>query len=200
MDYQKIQLLELKQKNEFSRVHIPLPSSKSESNRALVIDALTEGENTLKNLAEARDTQTMIRLLRTNPAVFDVLDAGTTMRFLTAFVAVTNQQKVMTGTARMCERPIGILVNALRSLGAEIHYLGVEGYPPLAVKGLPEQVTNQIKIRGDVSSQYISALLMIAPVLPQGLELELEGKVGSRTYIEMTLELMAQFGIVYSWE
>ena len=200
MDYQKIQLLELRQKNEFSRVHIPLPSSKSESNRALVIDALTEGENTLKNLAEARDTQTMIRLLRTNPAVFDVLDAGTTMRFLTAFVAVTNQQKVMTGTARMCERPIGILVDALRNLGAEIHYLGVEGYPPLAVKGLPEQLTNQIKIRGDVSSQYISALLMIAPVLPQGLELELEGKVGSRTYIEMTLELMAQFGIVYSWE
>ena len=200
MDYQKIQLLELRQKNEFSRVHIPLPSSKSESNRALVIDALTEGENTLKNLAEARDTQTMIRLLRTNPAVFDVLDAGTTMRFLTAFVAVTNQQKVMTGTARMCERPIGILVDALRNLGAEIHYLGVEGYPPLAVKGLPEQLTNQIRIRGDVSSQYISALLMIAPVLPQGLELELEGKVGSRTYIEMTLELMAQFGIVYSWD
>ena len=95
MDYQNIQLLQLNQKNEFSRVHIPLPSSKSESNRALVIDALTEGKNTVKNLAEARDTQTMIRLLRTNPAVFDVLDAGTTMRFLTAFVAVTNQQKVM---------------------------------------------------------------------------------------------------------
>ena len=200
MDYQKIQLLELRQKNEFSQVHIPLPSSKSESNRALVIDALTEGENRLKNLAEARDTQTMIRLLRSNPAVFDVLDAGTTMRFLTAFVAVTNQQKVMTGTARMCERPIGILVDALRSLGAEINYLGAEGYPPLAVQGLAEQLTNQIRIRGDVSSQYISALLMIAPVLPQGLELELEGKVGSRTYIEMTLELMAQFGIVYSWE
>jgi 3-phosphoshikimate 1-carboxyvinyltransferase len=200
MDYQKIQLLQLSQKSEFSRVSIPLPSSKSESNRALVIDALTEGENKIKNLAEARDTQTMIRLLHTNPAVFDVLDAGTTMRFLTAFVAVTNQQKVMTGTPRMCERPIGILVDALRSLGTEIHYLGAEGYPPLAVKGLAEQLTNQIRIRGDVSSQYISALLMIAPVLPQGLELELEGKVGSRTYIEMTLQLMAQFGIAYSWE
>ena len=200
MDYQKIQLLQLTQKSEFSRVSIPLPSSKSESNRALVIDALTEGENTIKNLAEARDTQTMIRLLHTNPAVFDVLDAGTTMRFLTAFVAVTNQQKVMTGTPRMCERPIGILVDALRSLGTEIHYLGAEGYPPLAVKGLAEQLTNQIRIRGDVSSQYISALLMIAPLLPLGLELELEGKVGSRTYIEMTLELMAQFGIAYSWE
>lgn len=194
-----MQLLRLTQKTEFQRVTIPLPSSKSESNRALVIDALTEGKNTLSNLAEARDTQTMIRLLQTNPAVFDVLDAGTTMRFLTAFVAVTNQQKVMTGTPRMCQRPIGILVDALRSLGAEIHYLGNEGYPPLAVQGLPSQLTEKIRIRGDVSSQYISAVLMIAPILPLGLELELEGKVGSRTYIEMTLELMAQFGIVYSW-
>jgi len=195
-----MQLLRLSQKSEFSEVTLPLPSSKSESNRALVIDALTEGKNTLSNLAEARDTQTMIRLLQTNPAVFDVLDAGTTMRFLTAFVAVTNQQKVMTGTPRMCQRPIGILVDALRSLGAEIHYLGTEGFPPLAVKGLSEQLTKKISIRGDVSSQYISALLMIAPLLPLGLELELEGKVGSRTYIEMTLELMAQFGISYNWE
>jgi len=195
-----MQFLRLTQKTEFQRVTIPLPSSKSESNRALVIDALTAGKNTLTNLAEARDTQTMIRLLQTNPAVFDVLDAGTTMRFLTAFVAVTNQQKVMTGTARMCQRPIGILVDALRSLGAEMHYLGTEGYPPLAVQGLARQLTEKIQIRGDVSSQYISAILMIAPLLPLGLKLELEGKVGSRTYIEMTLELMAQFGIVYSWE
>ena len=195
-----MQLLQLIQKNDFNRVSIPLPSSKSESNRALVIDALTEGKNILSNLAEARDTQTMIRLLQTNPAVFDVLDAGTTMRFLTAYVAATNQQKVMTGTPRMCERPIGILVDALRSLGAEIHYLGTEGYPPLAVKGLPQQLTSKIKIRGDVSSQYISAILMIAPFLPLGIELELEGKIGSRTYIEMTLELMSQFGINYQWE
>ena len=192
--------LRLTQKSSFTTHSIPLPSSKSESNRALVIDALTEGKNTLSNLAEARDTQTMIRLLETNPAVFDVLDAGTTMRFLTAFAAATNQQKIMTGTPRMCERPIGILVDALRSLGADIHYLGVEGYPPLALRGLPKQLTDQIQIRGDVSSQYISALLMIAPVLPLGLTLELEGKVGSRTYIQMTLDLMAQFGIVYRWE
>jgi 3-phosphoshikimate 1-carboxyvinyltransferase len=192
--------LRLKQKSSFTSHSIPLPSSKSESNRALVIDALTEGENTLSNLAEARDTQTMIRLLETNPPVFDVLDAGTTMRFLTAFAAATNQQKIMTGTPRMCERPIGILVEALRRLGADIHYLGVEGYPPVALRGLPQQLTDRISIRGDVSSQYISALLMIAPVLPLGLTLELEGKVGSRTYIQMTLDLMAQFGIVYRWE
>jgi 3-phosphoshikimate 1-carboxyvinyltransferase len=177
-----------------------LPSSKSESNRALVIDALTEGKNKLHNLAEARDTQTMIRLLGQNPPIFDVLDAGTTMRFLTAYAAVTNQHKVMTGTPRMCERPIGILVDALREVGAEIHFMNVEGYPPLAVHGIKEQKTAKIKMRGDVSSQYISAMLMIAPVLPLGLELELEGKIGSRTYIQMTLELMREFGVQHTWE
>lgn len=192
--------LTLPQKSSFSSVHIPLPASKSESNRALIIDALTDGENELYNLAEARDTQTMIRLLKENPPVFDVLDAGTTMRFLTAYASVTDQNKVLTGTARMCERPIGILVEALRELGAEIHYMNVEGFPPLAVHGLKDQITNKVKIRGDVSSQYISALLMIGPVLPLGIELELQGKVGSRTYIEMTLQLMKSFGISYSWE
>ncbi|WP_297335605.1 3-phosphoshikimate 1-carboxyvinyltransferase [Algoriphagus sp.] len=195
-----MELLQLSQKSNFETVQIPLPSSKSESNRVLIIDALTEGENQISNLAEARDTQTMINLLKTNPPVFDVLDAGTTMRFLTAFAAVTNQNKVMTGTPRMCERPIGILVDALRTIGAEIHYLTSEGYPPLAIHGLNKQISNQVKIRGDVSSQYISAMLMIAPVLPMGLELQLEGKVGSRTYIEMTLELMRNFGIDYTWK
>lgn len=196
-------LLETKtllQISAFRPTVIPLPSSKSESNRALVIDALTEGENILHNLAEARDTQTMIRLLGQNPPIFDVLDAGTTMRFLTAYAAVTNQHKVMTGTPRMCERPIGILVDALREVGAEIHYMNVEGYPPLAVHGIKEQKTAKIKMRGDVSSQYISAMLMIAPVLHMGLELELEGKIGSRTYIQMTLELMREFGVQHTWE
>lgn len=189
----------LEQNSTFLPTRIPLPSSKSESNRALIIDALTEGENRLLNLAEARDTQTMIRLLRENPPIYDVLDAGTTMRFLTAYAAVTDQHKVMTGTPRMCERPIGILVDALRALGAEIHYMNKEGFPPLAVHGLKIQKTDHIQIRGDVSSQYISALLMIAPVLPQGLTLELTGKVGSRTYIEMTIQLMGAFGVSCEW-
>lgn len=195
-----MEILELSQKSAFAPTTIPLPSSKSESNRVLIIDALTEGKNEISNLAEARDTQTMIRLLGKNPPVYDVLDAGTTMRFLTAYATITNQNKVMTGTARMCQRPIGILVDALRAIGAEIHYMNVEGYPPLAIHGLAEQTSDKVKIRGDVSSQYISAMLMIAPILPKGLEIELEGKVGSRTYIEMTLELMAKFGINYSWE
>lgn len=166
----------------------------------MVIAALTEGKHKLLNLAEARDTQTMIRLLKENPPVYDVLDAGTTMRFLTAYAAVTNQNKVLTGTARMCERPIGILVDALMEIGAEIHYLNREGYPPLAVHGLREQKSANVRIRGDVSSQYISALLMIAPKLPQGLKLDLEGKVGSKTYIEMTIQLMRSFGVEAIWE
>ena len=187
-------------KRSFAKTVIPLPSSKSESNRVLVIDALTDGENQIENLAEARDTQTMISLLEKDPAIYDVLDAGTTMRFLTAYAAVTNKNKVMSGTVRMCERPIGILVDALREIGADINYLGVEGFPPLAVSGLTTQKSNKIKIRGDVSSQYISALLMIAPVLPDGLSLELMGKVGSKTYIEMTLQLMQHFGVHANWD
>ncbi|MDN3668287.1 3-phosphoshikimate 1-carboxyvinyltransferase [Echinicola jeungdonensis] len=187
-------------KSSFGEVTIPLPSSKSESNRVLIIDALTPGKNHITNLAEARDTQTMIRLLKEDPETFDVLDAGTTMRFLTAFAALTGRKKTLTGTPRMCERPIGILVDALREIGADISYKGQEGFPPMETKGFNKQLANHIKIRGDVSSQYISALLMNAPLLPQGLTLELTGKIGSRTYIEMTLELMRQFGIEYSFE
>ncbi|MFC4874330.1 3-phosphoshikimate 1-carboxyvinyltransferase [Negadavirga shengliensis] len=192
--------IELPLKGGFGKVTIPLPSSKSESNRVLIIDALTKGENKLSNLAEARDTQTMIRLLREDPDTYDVLDAGTTMRFLTAYAALTGKTKILTGTPRMCERPIGILVDALRAIGAEVAYLKNEGFPPLQTRGFDRQLTHKVKIRGDVSSQYISALLMNAPLLPQGLNLELTGKVGSRTYIEMTLELMKTFGIHYEFE
>ena len=181
---------------------IPLASSKSESNRALIIDALTGFQCDLSNLSTARDTQTMIRLLKSTDAVADVLDAGTTMRFLTAYFAVTGQQKTMTGTPRMCERPIGILVDALRMLGADITYLKKDGYPPLQLNGFSASGTNRVSIRGDVSSQYVSALLMIAPLLPTGLMLELTGAIGSRPYIDMTLQQMIHFGadIQANWE
>ncbi|SHN18082.1 3-phosphoshikimate 1-carboxyvinyltransferase [Cyclobacterium lianum] len=182
------------------KVKIPLPSSKSESNRVLIIDALTSGKNHLSNLAEARDTQTMIRLLAEDPDTYDVLDAGTTMRFLTAYAALNNKRKTLTGTSRMCERPIGILVDALREIGAEVKYLKNEGFPPLQTGGFVNQKAAGISIRGDVSSQYISALLMNAPLLPRGLSLHLTGKVGSRTYITMTLELMKTFGVDYEFE
>jgi 3-phosphoshikimate 1-carboxyvinyltransferase len=141
----------------------------------------------------------MINLLKDEPEVYDVKDAGTTMRFLTAYAAVTDRHKILTGTPRMCERPIGILVDALRTIGATIDYLDHDGFPPLETKGFKKQSSNKVTVRGDVSSQYISALLMVAPVLPEGLSLELTGKIGSRTYIQMTLELMKQFGISCSW-
>jgi 3-phosphoshikimate 1-carboxyvinyltransferase len=176
------------------RAAIPLASSKSESNRALIINALTDFSCDLRNLSTARDTQTMIRLLNSTEAIADVLDAGTTMRFLTAYFSATGQQKTMTGTPRMQERPIGILVDALRQLGATIEYLNQDGFPPLIINGFAASGQNQVVIRGDVSSQYVSALLLIAPTLPDGLVLTLTGAVGSRPYIEMTIAQMQHFG------
>jgi 3-phosphoshikimate 1-carboxyvinyltransferase len=179
------------------------PSSKSESNRVLVIHALAGKEGELQNLSNARDTQTMIRLLQNdNEETWDVLDAGTTMRFLTAYSAVSGKKRIMTGTMRMKERPILLLVDALRTLGADISYQEKDGYPPMLIKPFdPKQVkTNTLTIRGDVSSQYITALLMIAPLLPQGLKLELTGKIGSKPYIAMTLQLMQKFGVTAKWE
>lgn len=184
------------------RAEIKLAASKSECNRALIINALTDFKCELSNISEARDSQTMLRLLKSTDFEADVIDAGTTMRFLTALFSVTNQKKRMTGTARMCERPIGILVDALRILGADIQYEKEEGYPPLLLNGFNYSGINELVMRGDVSSQYISALLLIAPALPSGLTIKLEGEVGSRPYIEMTLNQMAEFGIDYtaSWE
>jgi 3-phosphoshikimate 1-carboxyvinyltransferase len=178
--------------NIVPKCRIDLPSSKSESNRALIINAFAKGK--LHNLSEARDTQTMLRLLKSNAKELDVMDAGTTMRFLAAYCALTNQNKVLTGTPRMCERPIAILVDALREIGAEIQYLTNDGFPPLETLGFSEQKKSEISIRGDVSSQYISAIMMLAPNLPAGLTIQLTGKVASKPYIMMTLALMTQFG------
>jgi 3-phosphoshikimate 1-carboxyvinyltransferase len=184
------------------RAQIRLAASKSECNRALIINALTDFQCDLSNISEARDSQTMRRLLKSDDVTADVIDAGTTMRFLTAYFAVTGQTKVMTGTPRMCERPIGILVDALRTLGADIEYAVHEGYPPLKINGFNYSGNNELGVKGNVSSQYISALLLVAPHLPGGLSLQLEGEVGSKPYIEMTLKQMGYFGIDYkvSWE
>ncbi len=172
-----------------------LPSSKSLSNRALIINALTQHNGTLENLSSARDTQLMESLLHSSDHVIDAMDAGTTMRFLTAYLSVTGRSKLLTGSARMKERPINLLVDALRKLGVTIDYKEKEGFPPIETKGFSRQLTDKIKIRGDVSSQFISALMMVAPALPQGLTIELEGKVGSWPYLTMTAELMGLFGI-----
>lgn len=172
-----------------------LPSSKSISNRAIVIDALAGGTSTLLNLSDANDTRLMKKLISSTESVLDVEDAGTTMRFLTAFNALQGNTRVITGTDRMKLRPIAILVDALRKLGAEIEYGEKEGFPPIKTLGFKGQTTAELSIRGDVSSQYISALMMVAPVLPKGLTLKFEGNVTSRPYIEMTASLMAQFGV-----
>ncbi|WP_022823136.1 3-phosphoshikimate 1-carboxyvinyltransferase [Hymenobacter norwichensis] len=181
-----------------------LPASKSESNRALILQALAGGGH-LDNLSDANDTQLMQRLLADPTATeVDAEDAGTVMRFLTAYLAITNREALLTGTARAQERPIGILVDALRELGADIGYEKEEGYPPLRLRGWQgieqgkDSVADsteliELKVRGDISSQYISALLMIGPMLPNGLRLWLTGKVGSRPYIRMTMALMQHF-------
>lgn len=189
----------LKKCPQFKACEISLPASKSESNRMLIIRALSNENIIIQNLSDARDTQTMLRLLASSDTLLDVIDAGTTMRFLTAFLAATNQHKQLTGSERMQQRPLKILVDALREIGAEIQYLDKEGYPPIQIKGIASQKNAMIKVRGDISSQYISALLMIAPSLKGGLEIELTGKIGSKPYIEMTLGLMSRFGVKNEW-
>ncbi len=183
------------------KTHIPIASSKSESNRALIIRALTQGYSELRNLSSARDTQTLVRLLKSEGHVLDVIDAGTTMRFLTAYCCAAGRDQILTGTPRMCKRPIGILVEALKELGAEIEYWKQKSFPPLHIISKGRQMEGgEISIRGDVSSQFISALLMIAPVLKNGLSLNLTGNITSRPYTEMTINLMKHFGVEAIWE
>ncbi len=191
--------IQLKHNPILKEAVIPLEASKSESNRAIIINALSGNKSTVYNLSKARDTQTMLRLIDCEDDILDVLDAGTTMRFLTAYTAVSDKTKTLTGTDRMQQRPIKILGKALKQLGAKVKYQNQVGYPPLQVSSLEEQKAGGLDIKGNVSSQYISALLMIAPKLPKGLILNIKGKIGSRPYIQMTLDMMKLFGINYNW-
>ncbi len=177
---------------------IKLPASKSMSNRALVINALSGGKSSPENLSDCDDTQVVIDAFRDMPRVIDVKASGTAMRFLTAYLAVCGGEHVITGTARMKNRPIGPLVDALRYLGADVEYVGREGFPPLRIKGKPLK-GGCLEMPGNVSSQYISALLMIGPVLKNGLELKLTGTLASRSYIDLTLCTMQQFGAEAEW-
>lgn len=165
---------------------IDLPASKSISNRALIINALAGSDIMPDNLSDCDDTEVILNALRNMPDIIDIKAAGTAMRFMTAYLAVTPGTHTLTGTDRMKQRPIKVLVEALRYLGADISYEGKEGYPPLLIKGKKLE-GGRIEIPGDVSSQYISALLMIAPVMEKGLELKLTGEIISRPYIDLTL-------------
>lgn len=187
-------LVYLKRQTSLFGIPHQLPSSKSISNRVLILKALAGNPTTLSNLSSARDTRLMEALVSSNDHVIDVMDAGTTMRFLTSYFSVTGKKKLITGTDRMKQRPIGLLVDALRKIGAEVIYKGVEGFPPIETLGFSNQKTDQIEIPGNVSSQYISALMMVAPSLPKGLHIKLTGAVGSVPYIKMTAALMEDFG------
>ncbi|MES2428873.1 MAG: 3-phosphoshikimate 1-carboxyvinyltransferase [Bacteroidota bacterium] len=206
-------LLTKKTRSAIGEVH--LTGSKSECNRALIIEALSGDKVRVENISDAADAVTLSKVLgltlqtvgyepqpvthQLEHKVVNIGPAGTAMRFLTAYYTLQDEEVVLTGSERMKQRPIGILVDALRKLGAEISYEENEGFPPIRIKGNIDQATNSISIKGNISSQYITALLLIAPKLPMGLEIHIEGDLTSRPYVEMTLAMLAQAGIQHVW-
>lgn len=178
---------------------VRLPASKSISNRLLVINSLSGDSSDVENLSDSDDTVLMQQALLSGASVKDIGHAGTAMRFLTALYSCMDGTVTMTGSDRMKERPIGPLVDALRELGAELNYIGSEGYPPIEIKGKKLE-GGKISIKGNISSQFISALLMIAPTFSSGLTLVLTGEVVSSSYISMTLKLMEQYGADVDWK
>ncbi len=179
---------------------INLPASKSISNRALMIHAMAGGNIQPTNLSDCDDTEVIIAALKEMPDTINIKAAGTAMRFMTAYLASSSTvgEHTITGTERMQHRPIAILVDALRHLGADIEYVGEEGYPPLRIHGKSLE-GGYLEVVGNVSSQYISALLMIGPMLKKGLELKLTGEIASRPYIDLTLWTMKEFGADADW-
>ncbi|MBV8391283.1 MAG: 3-phosphoshikimate 1-carboxyvinyltransferase [Mucilaginibacter sp.] len=204
----------LTKKDKSAKGTIHLTGSKSECNRALIIEALSKGKVKVENISDAADTITLLEVLSHKSEVqsqdsglrtqdlrlVNIGPAGTAMRFLTAYFSFKDEEVILTGSERMKQRPIGILVNALRDLGAHIEYVENEGFPPLKINGgLGKQQKEKISIKGDISSQYITALLLNAPTLPQGLILHIEGELTSRPYVEMTLAMLRQAGIQHQW-
>ncbi len=177
---------------------IKLPASKSISNRVLIINALAGGNIIPQNISECDDTDVTLAALKNMPEVINIKAAGTAMRFLTAYLAATPGKHIITGTERMKRRPIGLLVDALRMLGADIEYVGEEGFPPLKIKG-KTLMGGTIDVKGNMSSQFISALLMIAPTMINGLELRMTSEIISRPYIDLTLWTMREYGADADW-
>lgn len=196
------------------RVHgkVQLTGSKSESNRALIIKALSGSKVKIENLSEAADTVTLENALNVTRnflsdggasnehLTLDIGPAGTAMRFLAAYLSLQNGKFILTGSARMKERPIGILVEALKSIGANIEYTEQDGFPPLQITGSFTQESDTVSIKGNVSSQYLSALLLVASALPKGLTLRIEGELTSKPYLMMTLDMLKEAGIDHSWK
>ncbi len=189
----------VKAPEKYTDCTIDLPTSKSISNRLLLLNALSYSPYEIKNLSDSDDTRVMLEVLNSNGNVFDIGAAGTSMRFLTAFLSKVVGEWVLTGSERMKQRPIGVLVDALRKLGAKIEYDEKEGYPPLRIFGSSLK-GGDITLPGNISSQYISALLMIAPQVENGLTIHLEGEIISRPYIDLTLNLMEEYGVKAVWQ
>ena len=178
---------------------VKLPASKSISNRALIINALADNDSLPENLSDCDDTEVIVQALKEVPYEINIKAAGTAMRFMTAYLSTRlNEEHVLTGTERMKHRPIHILVDALRLLGADIEYMGEEGFPPLLIKGR-KLAGGRLEVPGNVSSQFISALLLIGPCLSNGLSLRLTGDIISRPYIDLTLWMMREFGANADW-
>ncbi len=177
---------------------VQLPASKSISNRALILNALSLSPYSIRNLSNCEDTQVIIDAFNSDSNVFDVKGAGTAMRFLTAFLAGMEGDWVIKGSKRMHERPIHPLVETLTALGANIEYLEKEGFPPLHIKGRKLK-GGEVYLSGNISSQFISALLMIAPIMEKGLIMHIEKKIVSKPYIDLTIAMMAQCGVTVKW-
>lgn len=178
---------------------IDLPTSKSISNRALIINSLAYSPYHIENLSDSDDTEVLLKVFNSNTNIFDIGAAGTSMRFLTAYLAKIVGEWQITGSERMKQRPIKILVEALRKLGAEIEYIEKEGFPPLKITGVALK-GGDLDLAGDTSSQYISAILMIAPTIADGLKIHLKGNITSKPYIHLTLNLMEEFGVKSEWQ
>lgn len=178
---------------------VTLPVSKSISSRLLIINAIGNLGLDMTSISMAKDTQTLNELLSVNADEYNVLDGGTTARFFTAYLAATNRSAIVTGTKQMQKRPINGLVDALTQLGGKFTYLNAKGSLPLKTHGA--QLTGgKVKIRGDISSQFISAILLIAPALKNGLTVDIDGEIVSKPYIDMTLSMMGHYGITCYWK
>ena len=180
-------------------VSIDLPASKSISNRILILNALSLNENPVENLSDCEDTKVLLDAFNSDSNVFDVRAAGTAMRFLTAFLSGMEGEWTLKGTKRMHERPIYPLVDTLQALGADIEYLENKGYPPLKING-KKLDGGEVYVSGKISSQFISALMMVAPMMKNGLTIHIQDEIISRPYINLTLKLMEEFGAHIKWE
>ncbi len=187
-------------KNKTAKGKIQLSGSKSISNRVLIIQALCDDDFDIENLSDSDDTKTLQGLLASDSYELDAHHAGTTFRFLTSYLATKEGENILTGSSRMQERPIGPLSEALIKLGSDITYVNNEGYPPLKIGSPKKPIDSKISLPANVSSQYISSLLLVAPTLPNGLEIQLIGDIVSRPYLEMTLRIMEYFGVNHTWE